>query len=45
MVHSCRVKEHNAINALAEDSEDILYQSWVDSYYPNWPVELESMTF
>jgi len=40
MVSSCRVLEHNVINALAEDSEDIL---WVDSYYPNQPVELESM--
>jgi len=43
MVCSRRVKEHNVIIALAEDSEDILYPSWVDSYYSNRPVELESM--
>jgi len=42
MVRSHCVKEYNVINALAEDSEDILYLSWVDSYYPNWPVELEA---
>ena len=31
---SCRVKEHHVINALPKESEDILYYSMVDSYYP-----------
>ena len=41
MVRSRRVKEHHVISALSEDSEDILYHSWIDSYYPNRPSELE----
>ena len=43
MVHSRRVKEHHIITALPEDSEEILYPSMIDSYYPNRPHELEDM--
>ena len=40
-IRSRRVKEHHVINALPKESEDILYRSMVDSYYPNRPTELE----
>ena len=43
MVRSRRVKEYHVINTLPEDSEDILYRSLVDSYYPNRPTELEDI--
>ena len=41
VIRSHRVKEYHVINALPEDSEDILYRSLVDLYYPNRPTELE----
>ena len=44
MVRSRRVKEHQVITNLPEDSDDILYPSWVDTYYPNRPAELKSMS-
>ena len=41
MVCSCRVKDFHAINDLPGDSEDLFFPSWVDTYYPNRPTELE----
>ena len=41
MVRSRRVKENHIIQGLPSDSEDILYPSLVDTYYPNRPTELE----
>jgi len=44
MVRSRRVKDHQVIVNLPEDSDDILYRSWIDTYYPNRPAELENMS-
>ena len=41
MIRSRRVKENHIIQELPSDSEDILYPSMVDTYYPNRPHELE----
>ena len=41
MVRSRRVKDFHAINDLPGDSEDLFFPSWVDTYYPNRPTELE----
>ena len=41
MIRSRRVKENHIIQELPSDSEEILYPSMVDTYYPNRPYELE----
>ena len=43
MVRSHRVKESHIIKELPGDSEDILYPSMIDNYYPNRPAELDDM--
>ena len=42
IIRSRRVKENHVIQQLPSDSEDILYPSLTDTYYPNRPVDLES---
>ena len=42
-LHSRRVKEYGAIRDLPADSDDLFYQSWIDTYYPNRPAELDSL--
>ena len=42
MICSRRVKENHIIKGLPSDSEDLLYPSMVDTYYPNRPSDLES---
>ena len=41
MICSRRIKENHIIQELPSDSENILYPSMVDKYYPNRPYELE----
>ena len=43
MVHSRKLKDRKAIEALDGESCDIFYPSWVDSYYPNRPDQLKHM--
>ena len=43
MVHSRRLKDRATIEALHSDSSDIFSPSWVNTYYPNSPDELEGM--
>ena len=43
MVRSRKLKDHEAMEALDDESCDIFYPSWVDSYYPNRPDELKHM--
>ena len=44
MVRSRRVKDFRTVSELTEDSEDLFHASWVDTYYPNRPMELEDTT-
>ena len=44
MVRSRRVKDFRTVCELPEDSEDLFHASWVDTYYPNRPTELEDTT-
>ena len=44
MVRSRRVKDFRTVSELPEDSEDWFHASWVDTYYPNRPTELEYTT-
>ena len=41
MIRSRRVKENHIIHKLPSDSEDILYPSMVDMYYPSRSYELK----
>ena len=43
MVRSRRLKEHHIISELPEDSDNILYPSWIDTFYSSRPNELEGM--
>ena len=43
MFRSRRVREYNVINNLPDDSEDLFYPSWINTYYPQRPTELEEM--
>ena len=43
MVRSRKLKDRATIEALDSESSDIFFPSWVDSYYPNRPEELEGM--
>jgi len=43
MIHSRRIKEHHVVTKLSEDSEDLFYSSWVDTYYPNRLLDLENV--
>ena len=40
---SHRVKEYNKIKDLPADSSDLFYSSWIDTYYPSRPAELDSI--
>ena len=42
-LRSRRVKEYGAIRDLPADSDDLFYPSWIDTYYPNRPAELDSL--
>ena len=44
MVRNRRVKDFRTVSELPEDSEDLFYASWVDTYYPNRPTDLEDTT-
>ena len=41
MIRSRKVRNFQKINDLPEDSEDLFHASWIDTYYPNRPVDLE----
>ena len=41
MIRSRKVRNFQEINDLPEDSEDLFHASWIDTYYPNRPVDLE----
>ena len=43
MVRSRKLKDRATIEALDDESSDIFFPSWVDSYYPNRAEELEDM--
>ena len=43
MLRSRKLKDKSTIEALDSESFDIFFPSWVDSYYPNRPEELEDM--
>ena len=43
MVRSRKVKEYDLVTNLPGDSEDLFYASWVDTYYPNRPLDLETV--
>ena len=44
MVRSRKVRNFQEINDLPEDSEDLFHASWIDTYYPNRPADLEILT-
>ena len=44
MVRSRKVKNFQDIKDLPGDSEDVFHTSWIDTYYPNRPEELEDIT-
>ena len=41
MIRSRKVRNFQEINDLPEDSEDLFHASWIDTYYPNRPADLE----
>ena len=41
MIRSRKVRNFQEINDLPEDSEDLFHALWIDTYYPNRPVDLE----
>ena len=43
ILRSCRVKEYKVIKDLPADSGDLFYPSWIDTYYPSRPVELDNI--
>ena len=43
MIRSCKVRDFHQIKDLPGESEDVFYPSWVDTYYPNRPSELEDI--
>ena len=43
MVRSHKVRNFQEINDLPEDSEDLFHASWIDTYYPNRPADLEDI--
>ena len=43
MVRSRKVKSFQEIKDLPEDSEDVFHASWIDTYYPSRPDELEDI--
>ncbi|XP_065891642.1 ATP-dependent DNA helicase PIF5-like [Dysidea avara] len=43
MVRSRRLKEKSVIESMDRESCDIFFPSWVDSYYPNRPEQLENV--
>ena len=43
MVRSRKVRNFQEINDLPEDSEDLFHASWIDTYYPNRPADLEDI--
>ena len=42
MIRSRRVKSYQDIKDLPEDSEEVFHASWIDTYYPSRPEELEN---
>ena len=44
IIRSRRVKDFHTVSGLPADSEDLFHASWVDTYYPNRPTELEDTT-
>ena len=43
ILRSRRVKEYKVIKDLPADSGDLFYPSWIDTYYPSGPVELDNI--
>lgn len=43
MYRNRRIKTKKEINQLESGSTDIFFESWVDSYYPQHPTDLDSM--
>ena len=42
MIRCRRVKSYQDIKDLPEDSEEVFHASWIDTYYPSRPEELEN---
>ena len=43
MIRSRKLRNFQEINNLPEDSEDLFHASWIDTYYPNRPADLEDI--